>query len=235
MAVLPPRRPATRRPREPDARRRHLAQEGHRVDDPAGVLGRGMSTCWRGGRRPPRRWHRIRPAPRSVRVGDPVAEHEAHPRARCGPVTGHHVRGSRYSGCRSASSRPARDSGRGSPPCDPGAPAGRRRRVRSGPPPRPAPACRSGGGRGQRPAGAEGQIAEETLNRVDRDRAVQLGTVADVLAGVVADPPVDWPEADCRRPAGARLLVVAVADEAEHAWMFSPAGQPALQGGRRST
>jgi len=43
----------------------------------------------------------------------------------------------------------------------------------------------------ERPAAVPGEIAQEPLHRVDGDRAVQAGPVADALAGVVADPPVD--------------------------------------------
>ena len=53
------------------------------------------------------------------------------------------------------------------------------------------------------PAPLQRQVAEEPLDRVDRDGAVEVGAVADALARVVADPPVDRRAAGCRRPAPA--------------------------------
>jgi hypothetical protein len=35
------------------------------------------------------------------------------------------------------------------------------------------------------------EVAEETLDGVDRDRGIELGAIAAALAGVVADAPVD--------------------------------------------
>ena len=53
------------------------------------------------------------------------------------------------------------------------------------------------------------EVAEEPLDRVDRDRAVEVGAVADGLARVVADPSVDrrqWIVGDELAP---RQLVIA--------------------------
>ena len=52
-----------------------------------------------------------------------------------------------------------------------------------------APA-RTGWRRGERPAVLAGEVAQEPLDRVDRDGAVEVGAVADALARVVTDPPV---------------------------------------------
>src|SRR5580765_4722115 len=46
-------------------------------------------------------------------------------------------------------------------------------------------------GRVERPAPLEREIAEEPLDRVNGDGAVEAGAVADALARVVADPAVD--------------------------------------------
>ena len=88
----------------------------------------------------------------------------------------------------------------------------------------------------ERPAALEREVAEEPLDRVDRDRAVELGAVAGGLARVVADPAVDRRERVVGRPARATPRSCRPALTcASQAWMFSPAGQPALHGGSRST
>ena len=46
-------------------------------------------------------------------------------------------------------------------------------------------------GRVELPSLLQRQVAEEPLDRMDRDGAVEIGAVADALARVVADPPVD--------------------------------------------
>ena len=109
-------------------------------------------------------------------------------------------------GCRSASSRPARRPRPGSRPRGPGAPGGRPRRARSGPPPMTSTRLPLRTGRRvEHPALLQREVAEEPLDRVDRDRAVEMRSVADGLARVIADPPVDCGERDCRRPADATL------------------------------
>ena len=88
----------------------------------------------------------------------------------------------------------------------------------------------------ERPALLEREVAQEPLDRMDRDGAVEVGAVADALARVVADPPVDRRAAGCRRPARATPARGGPpACATSQAWMFSPAGQPALHGGSRST
>ena len=56
----------------------------------------------------------------------------------------------------------------------------------------------------EQPPALERQIAQEPLDRVDRDRAVEVGAVAVALARVVADPPVDRRERIVLPPAPAR-------------------------------
>jgi hypothetical protein len=46
-------------------------------------------------------------------------------------------------------------------------------------------------GRVELPASLERSVSEETLDAMDGDGAIKLGSVAGALAGVVADPPVD--------------------------------------------
>ncbi len=68
--------------------------------------------------------------------------------------------------------------------------------VRRGQPTRPGahdehPFAGTARWRGQRPSLLHGQVPEEALHGVDRDRAVELGAIAHLLTGVVADAPVD--------------------------------------------
>jgi hypothetical protein len=44
---------------------------------------------------------------------------------------------------------------------------------------------------GQGPTPLRREVAEEALDRVDRDRTVEFSTITPALAGVVTDPPVD--------------------------------------------
>jgi hypothetical protein len=53
------------------------------------------------------------------------------------------------------------------------------------------------------------EVTEEPFDRVDRDRAVEVGAVADALARVVADAPVDRRERVVGDQLPPRLLVVA--------------------------
>ena len=66
-------------------------------------------------------------------------------------------------------------------------------------------------GRGRRrvegPPPLQRQVAEEPLDRVNRNGAVELGTVADALARVVADPPVNRRERVVGHQLTPRLLV----------------------------
>ena len=87
----------------------------------------------------------------------------------------------------------------------------------------------------ERPPPLQRQVAQEPLDRVDRDGAVEVGAVADALARVVTDPPVDRRERIVGHQLAPRLLVATRLVCASQAWMFSPAGQPALHGGNRST
>ena len=59
------------------------------------------------------------------------------------------------------------------------------------------------------PALLEREVAEEPLDRVDRDGAVEVGAVADALARVVADPSVDRGQRIVRDELAPRLLVPA--------------------------
>ena len=63
-------------------------------------------------------------------------------------------------------------------------------------------------GRVERPPPLEREIAEEPLDRVNRDGAVQAGPVADALARVVADPAVDRRHRIVRGQLPPRSLVV---------------------------
>ena len=152
------------------------AQERHGVEDPAGVprgnvdaLGQvgtdrdedrvepALLAARRGGRRPGARRSSARRTPRSGR-----ARRRARRAAAGRP------------GCRSASSRPARRRRRGSPPRGRAGPGGRRPRARSG----PAPITSTrlplrDRWRVELPALLEREVAEEPLDRVDRDGTVE--------------------------------------------------------------
>ena len=61
----------------------------------------------------------------------------------------------------------------------------------------------------EQPALLEREVAQEALDRVDRDGAVEAGAVADALARVVADPPVDRGQRVVGDELAPRLLVPA--------------------------
>src|SRR5262249_37672008 len=65
------------------------------------------------------------------------------------------------------------------------------------------------------PAARDSLVAEEALDRVDRDCAVELGAVAGALARVVADAPVDRGERVVRDELPPGLLVPALLREPE--------------------
>ena len=67
----------------------------------------------------------------------------------------------------------------------------------------------AGGGRRrvEGPSPLQRQVAQEPLDRVDRNGAVELGTVADALARVVTDPPVNRRERVVGHQFTPRLLV----------------------------
>ena len=73
---------------------------------------------------------------------------------------------------------------------EPGQVVGGRKPARPGPDDQHPPTA-ADRGRVERPAPLEREIAEEPLDRVNRDGAVEAGPVADALARVVADPAVD--------------------------------------------
>ena len=58
----------------------------------------------------------------------------------------------------------------------------------------------------------QGQVAQEALDPVNRQRAVQIGAIADALARVVADPAVDRRERVVHGQHAPGLLVLAVLD-----------------------
>jgi hypothetical protein len=74
------------------------------------------------------------------------------------------------------------------------------------------PLAATGRRRRRRPPPLHSEVAEEALDRVDRDRAVEFGAIAPALAGVITDPTVDRRKrivGDERTP---RLLMVAGLD-----------------------
>jgi hypothetical protein len=85
------------------------------------------------------------------------------------------------------------------------------------------------------PALLDGLVAEEPLDGVDGHGAVELGTVARGSRRGGSRPGRGWREGVVERQPAPGGLGVAGLARASHAWMFSPAGQPALHGGRRST
>ncbi len=70
-------------------------------------------------------------------------------------------------------------------------------------------ALATGGGGLGGPAVFQGQVAEEALDRMDADAAVQFIAIAGRLAGVVADPAVDGGERIISDQALPRSLIVA--------------------------
>jgi hypothetical protein len=53
------------------------------------------------------------------------------------------------------------------------------------------PPATSSRGRIELPASLEGPVSQETLDPVDGNGAIKLGSVTGALTGVIADPPVD--------------------------------------------
>ena len=126
---------------------------------------------------------------------------------------------------------------RGSSPRGRGGAGDRRPRGPTGRRRRPARACRdSRARRRELPAALDRLVAEEALDRVDADRLVELAAVAGALAGVIADAAHDRRAAGCPRSARARPPRSRRPRRGySQPWMFSPAGQAWLHGGRRST
>ncbi len=169
------------------------AQERHGVDDRPGVLGRDVDPLGQVRAHRDERGVEAAFASFGVQVLDPVAGGEAHAH-RGNPadlgvedVTRHPV------GRDAVAHHPAGRIAR-VPDLDlvaePGQVVGGRQAARPGTDDEHPPAAADGGGI-ERPLPLDRQVAEEPLDRVNRDRAVQVGAVADALARVVADPPVD--------------------------------------------
>ena len=174
--------------------------------------GPGCRPAWTGARRPRRRRRRSRPPaarPRGPRPGgrrsirtpsaairlNLAAEHVArHPVRR--DAVAHHPAGL---GARVADLDLV---------AEPGQMVGGRQPARPGAD-HEHPLAAARGRRVELPALLERQIAEEALDRVDRDGAVELGAVADALARVVADAPVDRGQRIVGDQLAPRLLVAA--------------------------
>ncbi len=200
--ALPDQRPLTRG---------DTTQERHRVHDPARVFGRDLNTLGQVGAHRDEDGVKAAFEPLSVEVLHPVAAADAHAE-RGDPVklAVEHV--SRHPIGRDAvAHHPAGPVARvpyldlvaqpgqvvgGGKPARPGADdqhaltAADRRRV-------------------ERPPPLEREVAEEPLDRVDRDGAVKVGAVADALARVVADPPMDRRHRVVSDQLPPRLLIVA--------------------------
>ena len=112
-------------------------------------------------------------------------------------------------GCRSASCRRARARRRGSRPRGRAGRGGRRRTGRSGRRRRRARACRWRRRRVEAPALLDRQVAQEALDRVDRDGAVEVARGCRRLAGVVADAAVDGRQRVVARRSSPGVLVPA--------------------------
>ena len=214
-----------------------FAQERHRVHDPAGVVGRDVHVL--GQVRADRDEHRVEGAlgPLGSQVGDPVPAGDGHAEGLDpADLAGQYV-ARQPVGRDAIAHHPAR-LGAGVPDlhlvATPGQVVGGGQPARAGPDDQDPLPARRPGRRAERPAVLQRLVAEEPLDRVDRHRTVQLGAVAGGLARVVTDPAMmagsglsaaSWRQACSAWPAWIC---------ASQAWMFSPAGQPALHGGSRS-
>ncbi len=92
------------------------------------------------------------------------------------------------------------------------------------------PLAAARGWRRERPPPLQGQIAQETLDGVDRNRAVELGAIAHGLTGVVTDPAMDRREriVDDERPPS--LLVTAGLDVLQPGLDVLPSGTARVAG-----
>ena len=213
------------------------AQERHCIDDPAGIASRDVDPLRQVGA--DRDEDRVEAALLALggEVFDPmVAARCARPARRSGRARrrARHGAGDRR-GCRTASCRRARRPRRGSRPRVPAGPGGRRPRARSAPSRSPAPAgrCVSAARRTASPSRAPGRRGSARPNGSRRRCRGWRG--CNALARVVADPAVDRRQRIVGDEFAPRLLVLAGLVCDSHAWMFSPAGQPELHGGSRST
>ena len=187
------------------------AQERHRVHDPARVLRRDIDTLGQVGAHRDEGRVESALAPFGVQVLHPVAAGDAHAQ-RSEPVklaiedvTGHPV------GRDAVTHHPAGPV-TGIPYLDlvaePGQVVGRGKPARAGPDDQYALTA-ADRRRVERPPPLQREIAEEPLDRVNRDGAVEAGAVADALARVIADPPVDRRHRIVRDQLPPRLLMTA--------------------------
>ena len=173
--------------------RRDLAQERHGLHDPARVPGRDVHVL--GQVRADRDEHRVEAAvaPLGGQVGDPMPAGDGHPEG-LDPAD---LRGDYFAGQPVGGNPVAHHPtglGAGVPDLhlmtQPGQVVGGRQTA--GPGPDDQHALTGRGGRGiECPALLQGQVAEEPLDRMDGNRAIQLRAVADAFTRVVADPAVD--------------------------------------------
>ena len=187
------------------------AQERHRVHDPPGIPGRDVDPLGQVG--PDRDEDRVEAAllPLGDEVLDPVLAGHPHAQRR-DPVelAGEHVAGQPV-GRDAVPHHPARLAAR-VPDLDlvaePGQVVGGRQPARPGAD-HEHPLAAADRRRVEQPPLLQREVAEEPLDRMDRDGAVEVGAVADALARVVADPPVDRGERIVRDELTPRLLVPA--------------------------
>ncbi len=189
---------------------RHAVQERHRVQDRPGVRCRDVDPLRQVGA--DRHEHRVEGALATLRleVLDPMAAREAHPERRDPIDLGPHHVPRQPVGRDPVAHHPARLRTR---VANLDLMAEPRQMVGRGEPARPrtdhqdalAAALRRGC---ERPPLLKRQIAQEALDGMDRDRAVELGAVAHALARVVADSPVDRRERVVGRQHAPRQLVL---------------------------
>ena len=214
------------------------AQERDRVDDPAGITGRDVDPL--GEVRPDRDEDRVEGA--LLALGDQVLDlvPAGHPHAhRRDPVelAGEHVAGQPV-GRDAVPHHPARLLA-GVPDlhlvAEPAQVVGGRQTARPGAD-HEHPLAAADRGRVELPPLLQREVAQEPLDRMDRDGAVEARRGCRRSRTGGSRPARGSRAADCRRPAGARPARAGPPVVCEsQAWMFSPAGQPALHGGSRST
>ena len=188
---------------------RDAAQERHRVHDLAGIPGRDVDALGEVGahRDEDRVEAALLPLGREILDRVPAGHPHAHRRdpvhLAAQDVAGHPVFGD------AVAHHPAR-LGAGVADLDlvaqPGQVVGSRQPARPGADDE-HPLAGGDRRRVERPSLLQRQVAQEPLDRVDRDGAVELGAVADALARVVTDPPVNRRERIVGHQLAPRLLV----------------------------
>ena len=213
------------------------AQERHRVHDPARVLRRDVDALGQVGTHGDERRVESALAPFGVQILHPMAAADAHAQ-RSEPVKLAVQDVTRHPVGRDAVTHHPAGPVTGIPDLDlvaePGQVIGGGKPARTGADDQYALTA-ADGRPVEGPPPLQREIAEEPLDRVNRDGAVEAGAVADALARVIADPPVDRRHRIVGNQLPPRLLMTAGLRVRQPRLDVLPAGHPALHGGSRST